>query len=167
MPTRVLLSVKPQFAEAILAGEKTFEFRRLLFKRDDVRTIVLYASSPTCKVVGEFTLEEVLTLNLDDLWETTCHGGGIERSYFDEYFEGRSTGHALKVKRTRRYRSPLCLRKDFGISHPPQSFLLSGSLAVALVALTRFGLRGALLLAAPIETRERLAGRRLDPRSRG
>ena len=85
-------------------------------------TIVLYASSPTCKVVGEFTLEEVLTLNLDDLWETTCHGGGIERSYFDEYFEGRSTGHALKVKRTRRYRSPLCLQKDFGISHPPQSF---------------------------------------------
>ena len=48
MPTRVLLSVKPKFAEAILAGDKTFEFRRLLFKRDDVRTIVLYASSPIC-----------------------------------------------------------------------------------------------------------------------
>jgi predicted transcriptional regulator len=104
MPTRVLLSVKPQFAEAILAGDKKFEFRRLLFKRDDVKTIVLYASS------------------LDELWETTCDGGGIERSYFDEYFEGRATGHALKVKRTRRYRSPLCLQKDFGISHPPQSF---------------------------------------------
>ena len=122
MPTRVLLSVKPQFAEAILAGYKTFEFRRLLFKRHNVRTIVLYASSPTCKVVGEFTLDEVLTLDLDALWKTTRHGGGIERSYFDEYFEGRSMGHALKVKRTRRYRSPLCLQKDLGISHPPQSF---------------------------------------------
>lgn len=31
MPTRVLLSVKPRFAEAILAGDKTFEFGRLLF----------------------------------------------------------------------------------------------------------------------------------------
>lgn len=122
MPKRVLLSVKPKFAEAILVGDKTFEFRRLLFKRDDVRTVVLYASSPTCKVVGEFTIDEVLTLALDDLWKTTRDGGGIERSFFDQYFEGRSTGHALKVKRTRRYRSPLCLRKDFGISHPPQSF---------------------------------------------
>jgi predicted transcriptional regulator len=122
MQTRVLLSVKPQFAEAILAGTKTFEFRRLLFKREDVRTIVIYASSPTRKVVGEFTLDKVLTLKLDELWATTCNGSGIERSYFDEYFEGRSTGHALKVKETRRYRSPRCLRKDFGISHPPQSF---------------------------------------------
>jgi predicted transcriptional regulator len=122
MPKRVLLSVKPQFAEAILAGNKTFEFRRALFRSADVTTVVLYASSPTCKVVGEFTIDEVLTLALNDLWKTTREGGGIARSYFDEYFEGRSTGHALKVKRTRRYRAPLCLRKDFGISHPPQSF---------------------------------------------
>jgi predicted transcriptional regulator len=122
MPKRVLLSVKPQFAEAILAGDKTFEFRRALFRSPEVTTIVLYASSPTCKVVGEFTIDQVLTLALDDLWKTTRNGGGIERSYFYEYFEGRSTGHALKVKRTRRYRSPLCLRKDFGITHPPQSF---------------------------------------------
>jgi predicted transcriptional regulator len=122
MPTRVLLSVKPQFAEAILAGAKTFEFRRLLFKREDVRTIVLYASSPTCKVVGEFIIDEVLTLGLEALWKTTRDGGAIDRSYFDQYFEGRETGHARKVKRTRRYRSPLCLWKDFGISHPPQSF---------------------------------------------
>ena len=121
MPTRVLLSVKPQFAEAILAGDKTFEFRRLLW-RQDVTTVVLYASSPTCKVVGEFTLDEVLTLHLDALWASTCDGGAINRDYFDQYFEGRETGHALKVKRTRRYRSPLCLKKDFGISHPPQSF---------------------------------------------
>lgn len=122
MPTRVLLSVKPNFADAILAGIKTFEFRRMLFKREDVHTVVLYASSPVCKVVGEFTVDEVLTLNLDALWETTCEGGGIDRAYFDEYFEGRSTGHALKVKSARRYRAPLRLDTDFGISHPPQSF---------------------------------------------
>ena len=122
MPTRVLLSVKPQFAEAILAGRKTFEFRRALFRRQDIDTVVLYASSPTCKVVGEFTIDEVLSLALDALWETTRDGGAIDRDYFDRYFEGRAEGYALKVKRARRYRSPLCLQKDFGIPHPPQSF---------------------------------------------
>ncbi len=122
MPTRVLLSVKPTFADAILAGIKTFEFRRMLFKRQDVRTVVLYASSPVCKVVGEFTVDQVLTLDLDALWKVTSEGGGIDRDYFNEYFEGRSTGHALKVKSARRYRAPLCLDADFGISHPPQSF---------------------------------------------
>jgi predicted transcriptional regulator len=122
MPTRVLLSVKPRFAEAILAGVKTFEFRRVLFKRHDIKTIVLYASSPTCKVVGEFTLDEVLSLEPDALWGATCGKGAIDREYFDQYFQGRQTGHALKVKRARRYRAPLCLRADFGIEHPPQSF---------------------------------------------
>ena len=122
MPMRVLLSVKPRFAEAILAGEKTFEFRRALFRRQDIKTVVLYASSPTRQVVGEFTIDEVLSLGLEALWGATSDGGGIDRLFFDRYFEGRTTGHALKVKRTRRYSAPLCLRKDLGIQHPPQSF---------------------------------------------
>ena len=121
MPIRVLLSVKPQFAEAILAGHKKFEFRRAAF-RQNVSTVVIYASSPTCKVVGEFTIDEVLSLALDALWESTQDGGAIDRQYFDQYFEGRSAGYALKVKHARRYRVPLCLHKDFGIRHPPQSF---------------------------------------------
>lgn len=122
MPTRILLSVKPRFAEAILAGQKTFEFRRALFRRSDVKTVVLYASSPTCQVVGEFTIEEVLSLALEALWESTRSGGAIDRHYFDRYFHGRATGYALKVKRPRRYRRPLCLQADFGIERPPQSF---------------------------------------------
>ena len=122
MPNRVLLSVKPRFAEAILAGEKTFEFRRAVFRRKDIKTVVLYASSPTCRVVGEFTLDEVLLLGLEALWKSTRGGGAIDRKYFDRYFEGRSAGYALKVKRARRYRSPLCLHEDLGITHPPQSF---------------------------------------------
>jgi predicted transcriptional regulator len=126
MPTRVLLSVKPRFADAILAGEKTFEFRRALFRRPGVRTVVLYASSPVRRVVGEFALGEVLTLDLDALWKATRHGGGIDRGYFDRYFVGCVTGHALKVRRARRYRVPLSLDEHFGIRHAPQSFRYLG-----------------------------------------
>lgn len=122
MPTRVLLSVKPQFAEAILAGKKTYEFRRAVFRRQNVNTVVLYASSPVCQVVGEFKVQEILSLSLDLLWEITQDGGAIDRDYFNRYFQGREEGFALKVKRTRRYRIPLCLQRDFGITYPPQSF---------------------------------------------
>lgn len=122
MPTRVLLSVKPQFAEAILAGRKTYEFRRAMFRRRNVNTVVLYASSPVCRVVGEFTIQEVLSLALDALWEKTREGGDIDRDYFYRYFRGLEGGYALKVNRVRRYRSPLYLKKDLGITHPPQSF---------------------------------------------
>ena len=73
-------------------------------------------------MVGEFTIDRVLTLRLDALLGLTHKGGAIERSYFDQYFRGRTVGHALKVKKARRYKSPLCLRADLGIAHPPQSF---------------------------------------------
>ena len=78
MPTRVLLSVKPRFAEAILAGLKTFEFRRAIFRRTDIKTVVLYASSPTCKVVGEFTIESEGLLSLRDVYSREYDAMGVD-----------------------------------------------------------------------------------------
>lgn len=122
MPTRVLLSVKPRFAEAIIAGTKKFEFRRALFRNPDVDTVVLYASSPVQRVIGEFRIADILALSPDELWARTHRWSGIDRSYFDEYFHEREVGFALQVGRARAYRRPLSLQQHYGISYPPQSF---------------------------------------------
>ncbi|MBB4635220.1 hypothetical protein [Longimicrobium terrae] len=122
MSTTVLLSVKPQFAEAILVGAKKFEFRRAVFRDPDVQRVVLYASSPVQRVVGEFTIQEIVHMDLKRLWEHTESDAGIEKEYFDEYFAGRDLGYAVAVGETRRYPEPLALDRHFGIQHPPQSF---------------------------------------------
>lgn len=122
MPTRVLLSIKPKFANAILEGTKTFELRRTVFRNPTVRKIVIYASSPVSRVVGEFTIGDVLALKPEKLWEATGDGSGVERTFFDEYFRGCEVGFALKVHRPRRYAQPLVLKEHFGFSRPPQSF---------------------------------------------
>lgn len=122
MPTRVLLSVKPQFAEAILAGTKKFEFRRALFRNPDVDTVVLYASSPIQRVIGEFRIADILALAPAALWARTHRWSGIDRSYFYEYFREREVGFALQVDRPRAYRRHLSLQHHFGIAYPPQSF---------------------------------------------
>jgi predicted transcriptional regulator len=118
----VLLSVKPLYADAILDGIKKFEFRRVLFRHPDVRRIVLYASSPVQKVVGEFALADILTMRPAALWAITAAGSGIDRKLFDEYFRGRSLAHALKVRQPVRYRRPKDLSEHLGIWTPPQSF---------------------------------------------
>lgn len=122
MPIRVLLSVKPQFAQAILDGTKRFEFRRALYRCPDVKTAVLYASSPIQRVIGEFNVADILALAPDALWRATHRYAGIDRDYFDAYFGGREIGFALKVGSARRYRRPLSLYRDFRIAVPPQSF---------------------------------------------
>ena len=122
MQISVLLSIKPRFADAILNGIKFFEFRRSLFRNRDVQRVLIYASSPIQRVVGEFMIDDILTMAPAELWEITCGGSGIDRQYFDEYFAGRETAHALKVSEPRRYAKPLELRSHFSIDRPPQSF---------------------------------------------
>jgi predicted transcriptional regulator len=122
VPTHVLLSVKPHFAQSILDGTKRFEFRRVRFRRPDIKTVVLYATSPVCKVVGEFELAAFLSMSPTGLWRVTQRWAGIDRASFDSYFDGLSVAYALRVGHRRKYVRPLLLQRDFGIRFPPQSF---------------------------------------------
>ena len=122
MPIHVLLSIKPEFVEKIFDGTKCYEFRKVMFKESQVSKIVIYASQPVQKVVGEFEIDEVLSLHPENLWEHTKDSSGIEREYFDEYFEDKSVGHAIKIKAAKKYDQPLDLFESFNVSRPPQSF---------------------------------------------
>ena len=122
MQTTVLLSIKPQYADKILNGDKKFEFRRLLYKSPNVDKIVIYATSPVKKVVGEFDIAQVHSMELEDLWEQTMEYSGIEKCFYDSYFAGKEVGHAIEVKQATRYAKPKLL-KDYDITHPPQSFI--------------------------------------------
>ena len=90
MSTSVLLSIKPKFADAILKGTKIFELRRAIFRNQNVRRIVIYASHPVCRVVGRCAIEAVLALEPQKLWSLTAGGAGVDREFFDDYFRGRS-----------------------------------------------------------------------------
>lgn len=119
---KILLSIKPEFAEKIFSGEKQFEFRRTIFKDKRVTKVVVYASSPVQKVIGEFDIDVVLNDDIDILWQKTKKQSGITYDFFASYFTNKKEGYAIKVKNYRRYKKPLCLKSDFQL-HPPQSFV--------------------------------------------
>ena len=123
METSVLLSVKPEFADKIFCGLKRYEFRKVLFKNRNVKKIVVYASAPIRKVIGEFEIEEILELEKEYLWERTKEYSGIPKTYFDHYFQGRDIGYAIKIRRPKLYETPLDLKQSFNIKYPPQSFM--------------------------------------------
>jgi predicted transcriptional regulator len=123
MQTSVLLSIKPHFVEKIFAGLKRYEFRRVIFKSKNVSKVVVYASHPVQRVVGEFEVGGVLALEQDKLWEQTKRYSGIERDYFDDYFADKKTAYAIKIKNVKRYERPLKLNRFFPSTRPPQSFM--------------------------------------------
>jgi predicted transcriptional regulator len=123
MQTNVLLSIKPEFAEKIFQGIKKYEFRKALFKNRDVKKVVVYASAPISKVVGEFEIDHILEHEKELLWAKTKKHSGIPKDYFDEYFYGREKGYAIKIRKSRLYKIPLDLYKHFDVKYPPQSFM--------------------------------------------
>ena len=118
---KVILSIKPKFANKIFDGSKKFEFRKAIFKNENVKTVIVYASSPVQKVIGEFEIGEILNNDLETLWKLTKEHSGITEDYFYEYFTNRENGFAIQIKNRIKYSKPKCLREDFNL-HPPQSF---------------------------------------------
>jgi predicted transcriptional regulator len=118
---KVVLSIKPEFANKIFDGSKKFEFRKAIFKNDKVKSIIVYASSPVQKVIGEFEIGTIFNNDLETLWELTKEHSGITKDYFYEYFSQREKGFAIQVKNMKKYKVPKCLKTDFNL-HPPQSF---------------------------------------------
>lgn len=119
---KILLSIKPQFANKIFDGSKKYEFRKTIFKNSTVNTVIVYASSPLQKVIGEFTIDEIIEEKTYLLWEKTYAHSGISKDFFDQYFDNKEIGYAIKVKAPIRYKTPLDLI-DFNLDFAPQSFV--------------------------------------------
>lgn len=119
---KVLLSIKPEYANKILAGEKHFEFRKAIFKNPLVKTVVIYATLPIGKVVGEFEVESVMEDDPNQVWSSTSEFAGISQGLFQEYFQGRKKAYAIKVSNPQRYLQPLELSHVVSNGVAPQSF---------------------------------------------
>lgn len=117
----VVLSIKPEFAFKIFDGTKKFEFRKAIFKDSDIKTVIVYASSPVQRVIGEFEIEKIINKDIDSLWQITQDFSGITKDYFYEYFANKIDGFAIQIKSTRKYKHSKCLKTDYNLV-PPQSF---------------------------------------------
>lgn len=119
---KILLSIKPDFVKQISSGKKRYEFRKALYKRRDVKTIVVYCSSPVCRLVGEIDVDNVLCDTPEQIWNVTEQEAGISKSFYLDYFAGRQVAFAIKIKSFRPYDKPLRLNERYPGVKPPQSF---------------------------------------------
>lgn len=119
---KVLLSIKPEFAFKIFEGKKKFEFRKVIFKNPNVKTVVVYASSPIQRVIGEFEIDNILSSDPSKIWEQTKKYSGISEDFFYKYFADREIAHAIKIKNIKKYKRSLHLQSNFNVV-PPQSYV--------------------------------------------
>lgn len=124
---KALLSIKPEFVKEIIEGRKKFEYRKKVFRRNDISSVVVYATKPYGKVVGEFEIGNILEDSLDKLWDETKLLSGISEDFFYDYFQDRESGFAIQIKDFKEYDVHLELSEfDSNIKVAPQSFCYVG-----------------------------------------
>ena len=117
----ILLSILPKYADAIMAGQKTVEFRKNGIGKG-VRHVVVYASAPQKKVVGYFEVSRVERASPSALWKRYKTSGGIDEDAFLKYYSGHKHGACFLIRRVWK------LKRSMTIEHlhlnlcAPQSF---------------------------------------------
>lgn len=117
----VLMSIHPQYAQAILDGTKQVEFRKRPVA-DDVTHVLVYATAPVSAVIGAFTVTGQDVEHPKTLWRRFKKVAGISRDGFFAYYDGRVSGTGIRVGDRLAPAEPLPLADTFGVSRPPQSF---------------------------------------------
>ena len=117
----ILLSIKPEYANRIFDGQKQYEYRKRIPKKE-VSKIVVYSSAPEQAVIGEIEVIKTLKMKPTPLWNSTKANAGISRSKYRKYFSGCTMAYAFVIGSFEKYPSSKSLA-DFNIQSAPQSFV--------------------------------------------
>ena len=121
----LLMSLKPEYAELMLKGKKTIEFRRKFSKKYTGSTILFYISHPVKQFMFTVRINKVEHAKKERLWNLFQEEGGISEIIFDKYFAGTDSGYAIGVSDLKSIPNQLVLdqaKKVCPQIRPPQSF---------------------------------------------
>ena len=120
--TSVILSIKPIYAKAIMAGTKKVEFRKKIFKKP-VGKVFVYSSSPDKKIIGYFIIGKIIEDTPEKLWEKFSDVGGINKKDFFEYYKNSETGFSIGVDSYEKFEEEVDPADFFEKFCAPQSYI--------------------------------------------
>ena len=115
---KAILSIKPQFVDKIVKGEKKFEYRKKIFKKE-IEAVIIYSTKPVGKFIGEFKVKNIIKDEPTKVWNQTNLLSGINYEYYKSYFDNHDIAYALEIDDLVIYDTPIVPNKNF---NPPQSF---------------------------------------------
>ena len=117
-----LISIRPNYAEAILTGEKTVELRRRIPAINLGTRLWIYATRPVGAIVGSAVVDKIIEGTPAEVWKECINRIALDRREYDKYFFGTDRALGLSLSDITR-RHPIGIdqlreiQKGF---HPPQ-----------------------------------------------
>lgn len=118
----ILISIRPNFADAIFNGSKTVEIRRKIPTIQLGARLWIYVTKPVGEVRGIARVTDIVEGDPDAVWHACGSRTGLVRSDFDDYLDGSAKAYGLVLQEVRAGRpaSMVVLRTLRANFHPPQ-----------------------------------------------
>ena len=125
MRDQAIISLKPQYAELILSGEKTVELTNRIVRMEPGTMIWIYATRPVAGIIALAELDSVVHDTPAEIWVRFEREMCIDRAHFDSYINNRDSVSALILSSVRTLKHSLTLdwiRRSIGSFQPPQFY---------------------------------------------
>lgn len=135
-----IISVRPPFADSIVSGSKTVEFRRRIPLVAKGTCLWIYSTKPVGAIVGRAFVKEIERGTPREIWRSCQAHGGISKVEFDRYFNDTHEAIGIHLHKVQRQNSIdiemlRTLRAGF---HPPQVILrITAAEAAALYRMSK------------------------------
>lgn len=126
LASKLVMSIRPQYADRIFSKSKQVEFRKKFSVKWRGCKAVVYGTKPLGALMGEVTLRDVTYDTPDAIWKSFGAMGGCTHEEFSGYVGNSGGVYAIELSDVIPYVSPIALAQ---VSHlinedlmPPQSF---------------------------------------------
>ena len=120
-----MISLKPEYANAILQRKKKYEVRTRIPNLLEGDIIYMYVTAPISKVVGMFEVDSLILGSPAWLYLMYNKKMCISPNDYANYVGERKIIKLIKIKNVRKFAFPLEL-KEYHIKRPPQWFIKVG-----------------------------------------
>jgi predicted transcriptional regulator len=125
MRETLLLSVRPVFADQIVAGSKTVELRRVRPTSGPGTQVLIYSTSPTMALVASALVDRIEVRSVEAHWPHVRTRAGIGKRDYRHYFTGAEIAVAIWLADVRPLGRSIALeelRERWPWFRPPQSY---------------------------------------------
>ena len=81
---------------------------------------------PVGRIIGEFSIKHIHQDSPESIWLKTKQHSGIDKSFFNQYYNGRDMAFAIEVDSPVLYKHPINPKEEYKNFTAPQSFMYIG-----------------------------------------
>ena len=126
LDSRILMSIKSEYAKQIISGKKRVEIRRQFSKKWSGSRVSIYASGIERSIIGEVSIRNVVVDKPDSIWEKFHSQIGCSKKEFDQYTQSKDEVYAVELENAIPYEKTVSLQEASSLAkkklYPPQNY---------------------------------------------